>query len=47
MREIQSELEAIGEFDPTGVEDARTRIYRQIVLRGGQLAFRQELLGAY
>jgi len=47
MHEIQGELEALGEFDPTGVEDARTRIYRQIVLRSGQPVFRQELLDVY
>ena len=47
MSEIQDELEALGEFDATGVEDARTRIYRQIVLRSGQPAFRQELLDVY
>ena len=44
---IQQETEAGGDFDPDGIEDARTRTFRSIVLRRGQRDFRRELLEAY
>ena len=44
---IQQETESGGDFDPDGIEDARTRTFRSIVLRRGQRDFRMELLEAY
>ena len=43
----EEELEEQGAFDPTGIKDARTRIFSSIVRRQGQPAFRKRLLTAY
>lgn len=45
--EIAEQLEEQGEFDPTGIEDARKRILRAIVLRKGRKKFRESVLSAY
>lgn len=39
--------EAERPFDPTGLQDARTRVLREVVQRRGQRKFREELLKAY
>lgn len=41
------DAEAEKPFDPTGLEDARTRVLREVVQRRGQRKFREELLKAY
>lgn len=43
----REELEDSGDFNPDDIEDARRRIYREIVLRQGQKRFREALLNAY
>ncbi|PRH29040.1 HNH endonuclease [Burkholderia gladioli] len=43
----EREVQASGDFDPSSIEDARSRINRAIVRRQGQPAFRRALLSAY
>jgi putative restriction endonuclease len=45
--QAETEVAASGEFDPNSIEDARQRLYRAIVRRQGQPAFRRALLNAY
>ncbi|AJK46015.1 HNH endonuclease [Burkholderia plantarii] len=45
--QAEAEVAASGEFDPNSIEDARQRLYRAIVRRQGQPAFRRALLNAY
>ena len=40
-------MEDSGDFNPDNIEDARRRIYREIVLRQGLKRFREALLNAY
>jgi putative restriction endonuclease len=44
---IGRRLDEKGEFDPSGIKDARERILSSIVRRRGQPAFRRNLLRAY
>jgi hypothetical protein len=41
------EAEAGQQFDPTGLQDGRTRVLREVVQRRGQRKFRDDLLKAY
>lgn len=45
VEKIEGESDAT--FDPTGQEDARSRVLREVVQRRGQRKFRKELLEAY
>lgn len=48
QRELRRIEEAAGEpFDPTGQEDGRARVLRQVVRRRGQAKFRRLLMAAY
>lgn len=44
---LASRLDDAGEFDPSGIEDARERVLASIVRRRGQPVFRERLLAAY
>ena len=51
MRELlarqEDEFEKANSFDPTNQEDARERLFAEIVRRRGQPGFRRKLLGLY
>ncbi|WNW13781.1 DUF3427 domain-containing protein [Pseudomonas sp. DTU_2021_1001937_2_SI_NGA_ILE_001] len=44
---IETHLQAQGEFDPSNIKDARARTLANIVRRKGQSTFRRKLLAAY
>ena len=44
---LANRLDDAGEFDPSGIEDARERVLASIVRRRGQPVFRERLLAAY
>jgi hypothetical protein len=47
LAEAERQLKEENAFDPTGIEDARERVFASIVRRRGQPGFRDRLLAAY
>ena len=47
LADAAQQLTEAGVFDPSGISDARERVFSSIVRRRGQPAFRQQLLAAY
>ena len=47
LEQAEREAEQAGDFDPTDVEDARSKILAAVVRRRGQSAFRDALRDAY
>ena len=47
ITDVELDIAAAGEFDPSGSVDARERVLSSIVRRRGQPAFRRRLLAAY
>lgn len=44
---VDNAANALPEFDPSGVEDGRKKVFQEVAVRQGQAKFREKLLSAY